>query len=76
MNREKVGTRVNFIERREFDFQIACLLGRDEWIVGDDQHTHGTRARSNNTPDPTETDNAERLTLKFHADKFLTVPTS
>ena len=76
MDREKIRTRVDFVERRQLDFEIARLFGRDERIVSDDLHAHRACARSNDASDATETDDAERLSLQFDADELLAVPAS
>src|SRR6185295_13866163 len=38
VDREKVCTRVDLVERGQLDFEIACLFGRNEWIVSNDHH--------------------------------------
>src|ERR1044072_5195741 len=74
MDSEKVGTREDLIERRQLDFEIARLFGRDKRIVCDDHHSHRTRTRSHDSPDATQPDDAERLALQFNANKFLAIP--
>src|ERR1044072_8817909 len=74
MDSEKVGTREDLIERRQLDFEIARLFGRDKRIVCDDHHSHRTRTRSHDAPDATQPDDAERLALQFNANKFLAIP--
>ena len=76
MDSEKISARVDFVERRQLDLQIARLFGRDERIVSDDQHAHRACARSDHASDAAQADDAECLSLKFDSDKFLAVPTS
>src|ERR1043166_2591418 len=76
MDREKVGTRKNVVERRQLDLEIARLFWCDKRIVSDDEHAHRPRARRDDAPDATESDDAERLALQLDADKLLAIPTA
>src|ERR1041384_8843193 len=76
MDREKVGTRKNVVERRELDLEIARLFWCDKRIVSDDEHAHRSRARRDDAPDATESDDAQRLALQLDADKLLAIPTA
>src|SRR3982751_3471133 len=52
--RQKVCARIDFFEWCELNFKIASLLGCDERIVADNQHSHRASARSNHASDATK----------------------
>ena len=76
VHREEISARIHFIQRRQLDFQIARLFGRDEGIVSDDQHAQRACSRSNDTADASQPDDAESLALELNTDKFLSFPAS
>ena len=74
MHGQEISARENLIQRRNFDFEIARLVRGDEWIVPDDLHAERARPRRDGSPDSTQPDDPQSLSLELDANELFTFP--
>ncbi len=74
MDGDEIGLRKKFVEADQLDADTPGSLGRQDRIVADHLHLEADAAVGDDSPDVTESDDAERLVADLGAGEFAALP--